>query len=157
MSRDFLLSWVGCGNTKKGETMKALILIFTFSILIGCASKRETGEKSRLNKVFIEQNIKKHKTTKVQVVELLGYPEMVNSDSEGSEQWIYAKNASESDSNGLGIGTSVATYMLGSYVGADLGIDSSSSRHSTKSTTFTIYFTKKGKVKKYSFNHSIYN
>ena len=131
--------------------MKTLI-IASILLLTGCASQNKSN--SKLNKAFVERSIKKNLTTKAQVIELLGHPEMVNSSSDGDEQWVYAKGSSEHDAGYGGIGTTMLGVMGTTLTGLDVSTANYSSSTSTQTTTLTIYFNKKSKVTKYNFSSS---
>lgn len=131
--------------------MKTLI-IASILLLTGCASQKKSN--SKLNKAFVERSIKKNLTTKAQVIELLGHPEMVNSSSDGDEQWVYAKGSSEHDAGYGGIGTTMLGVMGTTLTGLDVSTANYSSSTSTQTTTLTIYFNKKSKVTKYNFSSS---
>lgn len=143
---------------KKENFMKAIWIILAIS-LVGCATKsKEPSEKSRLNKAFVDLNIHKNKTSKTEVIELLGHPEMVNSDSEGVEQWVYYKSSSNYDSETNHMGFDLLNYYTPIGIGGiDAGSRARSSSRSTKSTTFYVYFNKKGVVSKFNFSASTYN
>lgn len=134
----------------KGEMMKNLILLIALTF-VGCAGQSQREEKSKLTKVQIEESILKNKTTKSQVVELLGHPEMINSDSSGLEQWVYSKRSSESESGGVGVSTGALAFVGGALGWGDVDVDSGHSSRSTKNTTFTVYFNKQGIVERYNF------
>lgn len=103
---------------------------------------------------LLSEVLKNNLTTKAQVIELLGHPEMVNSSSDGDEQWVYAKGSSEHDAGYGGIGTTMLGVMGTTLTGLDVSTANYSSSTSTQTTTLTIYFNKKSKVTKYNFSSS---
>ena len=136
---------------KQKDHMKTLF-IASILLLSSCASQNKTS--SKLNKAFIEQSIRTNHTSKTEVIELLGHPEMVNSSSDGDEQWVYAKGSSEHEAGYGGIGTTMLGVMGTTLTGLDISTANYSSSTSTKTTTLTIYFNKKSKVTKYNFSSS---
>ena len=76
---------------------------------------------------------------------------MVNSDSDGKEQWVYSKRASESESKGAGVGLGALTFVGGMLAGIDMDLESSKTS-SSLTTTLTVYFNKKGRVERYNFS-----
>jgi len=133
--------------------MRTLIFI-TLSIFVGCATPAKSN--SKLKKTIIEKNIKKNVTTKAQVIELLGHPEMINSSSDGEEQWVYVKGSSESDAGYGDIGAGMLGFMGTTLTGMHIGGANYSSSSSTKTTTFTVYFDNKNRVSKYNYSSARY-
>lgn len=136
--------------------MKTFCRLFLFLIILSVAScaSNKTKSDSNLTKTKVEERLVKGRTTKASVVELLGSPEMINSDSEGAEQWVYSKHSWNTDSNGGNVGVGMAKWFSNSMVGLDLGLNSDSTEQSSRTTTLTVYFNKKGVVQKYNFSRT---
>lgn len=75
-------------------------------MLGGCQSTNNNSSKNNLTVGLVQQNIKKG-ITKDQVVEILGSPNIITSDGNGGETWVYDKISTETNTNrsmsGLGL------------------------------------------------------
>ncbi|GEM_PF-3937374 len=133
--------------------MKRITYLFLALSLVSCASA-DKSKKNELSKVSIEKSLKKGLTKKSEVIKLLGSPEMVNSDSEGEEQWVYSKTASEWNDMGANVGLFGASFLSSALLGTSLDFGGSKGSSSTKTKTLEVYFDKKGILKSYSLSTS---
>ena len=82
--------------------MKNILLIFIFSILlIGCVTAPEplTKKNSELTQGMVQMNLEVGKTTKADVIETFGAPNITTRDSSGNEVWTYQRQAQISQSS----------------------------------------------------------
>ena len=82
--------------------MKHILLIFIFSILlIGCVTAPEplTKKNSELTQGMVQMNLEVGKTTKSDVIETFGAPNITTRDSSGNEVWTYQRQAQISQSS----------------------------------------------------------
>ena len=82
--------------------MKNILLIFIFSILlIGCVTAPEplTKKNSELTQGMVQMNLEVGKTTKSDVIETFGAPNITTRDSSGNEVWTYQRQAQVSQSS----------------------------------------------------------
>lgn len=122
-----------------------LLLLLALSIT-SCASQKR---KNQFSKPKIEKSLIKNVTTKQDVINEFGSPQMVNSDSNGLEHWVY--DYSRMESSGGSIGTFGLGFVSTTLTGIDMSSHNSSS--SRKSTTLSIAFMK-NKVKSYNIIQS---
>ncbi len=133
--------------------MKRITYLFLALSLVSCASTNKE-KKSELSKISIEKSLIKGQTKKSDVIKLLGSPEMVNSDSEGDEQWVYSKTASEWNDMGANVGLFGASFLSSTLLGTSLDFGGSKGSSSTKTKTLEVYFDSKGILKSYSLSTS---
>lgn len=127
----------------------SLLVVFTLFALTGCAQKAswhanevQKTEKQTFTVGKVQRNIRKGMTN-AEVAETLGSPNVVSTDEEGREVWIYDKFSKEqviSASNGL-------TFTL-SNVGAG------AARSSQSTITVIIKYDKNGRVRDYAYHTS---
>ena len=134
-------------------TYKILILVGSI-MLTSCATQKKDGEARELSKVGVEKSLVKGKSSKADVIKLLGTPEMVNSNSERTEQWVYSKSETEWNSKYGDIGLGILSFVGSSLLGGFGSIGGSKSSESTKMKTLEIYFNKQGFLNKYAFSYS---
>ena len=82
--------------------MKNILLIFIFSILlIGCVTAPEplTKKNSELTQGMVQMNLEVGETTKSDVIETFGAPNITTRDSSGNEVWTYQRQAQVSQSS----------------------------------------------------------
>ena len=82
--------------------MKNILLIFIFSILlIGCVTAPEplTKKNSELTQGMVQMSLEVGKTTKSDVIETFGAPNITTRDSSGNEVWTYQRQAQVSQSS----------------------------------------------------------
>jgi outer membrane protein assembly factor BamE (lipoprotein component of BamABCDE complex) len=135
--------------------MKVLMTVLLSVTIMGCASnKKEEGKKLTISKVEVEKHVLPGKTNKSEVINLLGMPEMVNTNSKKEEQWVYSKHLNESESGSFGAGVFGVGFLSSTLIGVDVSGNKSSGQHSSKMKTLTINFTPKGLVKDFNFSYS---
>ena len=82
--------------------MKNILFVFIFSILlIGCVTAPEplTKKNSELTQGMVQMNLEVGKTTKSDVIETFGAPNITTRDSSGNEVWTYQRQAQVSQSS----------------------------------------------------------
>lgn len=134
--------------------MKNLFLLLYLTVIGSCASNSTLKEDTAFSKPFLESNLIKGKTSKERVVEILGGPEMINSSSEGGEQWVYSKHQFVDETNGVGVGALGVDLLSYSLIGVGVSADHSTSTSFKRTTTLTIYFTRKGILASYQLSKS---
>ena len=82
--------------------MKKILFVFIFSILLtGCVTAPEplTKKNSELTQGMVQMNLEVGKTTKSDVIETFGGPNITTRDSSGNEVWTYQRQAQVSQSS----------------------------------------------------------
>ena len=82
--------------------MKSILFVFIFSILLtGCVTAPEplTKKNSELTQGMVQMNLEVGKTTKSDVIETFGSPNITTRDSSGNEVWTYQRQAQVSQSS----------------------------------------------------------
>ena len=82
--------------------MKKILFVFIFSILLtGCVTAPEplTKKNSELTQGMLQMNLEVGKTTKADVLETFGAPNITTRDSSGNEVWTYQRQAQVSQSS----------------------------------------------------------
>ena len=82
--------------------MKKILFVFIFSILLtGCVTAPEplTKKNSELTQGMVQMNLEVGKTTKADVLESFGAPNITTRDSSGNEVWTYQRQAQVSQSS----------------------------------------------------------
>ncbi len=82
--------------------MKKILFLFVFSILLtGCVTAPEplTKKNSELTQGMVQMNLEVGKTTKADVLESFGAPNITTRDSSGNEVWTYQRQAQVSQSS----------------------------------------------------------
>jgi len=82
--------------------MKNILFVFIFSILLtGCVTAPEplTKKNSELTQGMVQMNLEVGKTTKADVLETFGAPNITTRDSSGNEVWTYQRQAQVSQSS----------------------------------------------------------
>jgi len=135
--------------------LKSILIILTVVSVFGCASKnKDEGKIRKFSKVEIEKYVVAKKSSKADVIKALGSPEMINSLSDKTEQWVYSKSAANFGHQSGGIGAGILGFVSSSLVGFDVSGSSTSASLETKTKTLEINFNSKGIVADYSFSYS---
>ena len=82
--------------------MKNILFVFIFSmLLVGCVKAPEplTKKNSELTQGMVQMNLEVGKTTKADVLETFGAPNITTRDSSGNEVWTYQRQAQVSQSS----------------------------------------------------------
>ena len=82
--------------------MKNILFVFIFSILLtGCVTAPEplTKKNSELTQGMVQMNLEVGKTTKADVLETFGAPNITTRDASGNEVWTYQRQAQVSQSS----------------------------------------------------------
>lgn len=129
--------------------MKKILLVLTLLMVGACAQKAswhsqeiEQADKNELTVGTVQSSIKKGMTGG-QVAEVLGSPNIVSTDENGNEVWIYDRFSTEqvvSGSNGL-------TFTL-SNIGAG------ATRKSQSTITVIIKYNSQNKVRDFAYHKS---
>lgn len=144
--------------------MRKLILVVVLPIILaGCASagahrqavQDDTGDRLTVGTVQKEIHVG---MSGAEVASVLGSPNIVSTDEERREVWIYDKVATdyvESSSSGgisaliLGVGSSVGALGSGSY-----GSSSGAASRSQRTLTIIIKYDHEGKVRDFAYHTS---
>ena len=82
--------------------MKRLIFLLSLSLMLaGCVTAPEplTKKNSELTQGMVQMNLEVGKTTKFQVIEAFGSPNITTRDSNGNEVWTYQRQAQVNQSS----------------------------------------------------------
>ena len=82
--------------------MKKILFVFIFSILLtGCVTAPEplTKKNSELTQGMVQMNVEVGKTTKTDILETFGAPNITTRDSTGDEVWTYQRQAQTNQSS----------------------------------------------------------
>ena len=82
--------------------MKKILFVFIFSIVLtGCVTAPEplTKKNSELTQGMVQMSLEVGKTTKADVLETFGAPNITTRDSSGNEVWTYQRQAQVSQSS----------------------------------------------------------
>ena len=120
-------------------------------LLTSCASKNKSKGKE-FSPMKAKSSLVKGKTTKAEVIKLFGSPEMVNFDSNGSEQWVYSKSSTEWEDSYSEVDVLAADFVSDTLVAGLPSFGSSESSRSDKTRTLEVYFNKKGLLDYYEFS-----
>lgn len=122
------------------------IFVFAAGILAGCSSASKNAQADERLTVAKAQREIKIGMSSADVVEVLGSPNMVTTDDQRRETWVYDKVSSQVDSSS----SSSGVWLL--IVGAS---GSKSSRTSSQRTlTIIIKFDENSKVRDFSYRTS---
>lgn len=122
-----------------------LICFFSMTILSGCQST--DNNTSNLTVGLVQQHIKKG-VTKAKVTEVLGSPNIITSDTNGGEIWVYDRISSE---------TSTKSSMSGlGLILVNLGRSNSSVSSTQKSLTIIVKFNQNDVVVDVSYKTSTF-
>lgn len=140
----------------------AICTIVTLLLASGCTTqdhlksvRNQSGERITVGKV--------QKTIRVgmpnaEVIESLGSPNVISTDVEGREVWVYDKISTESVYSTSSAGGGIGALILGGAVGAGLGLsgDKHTGAKSTSQRTLTIIvkMDKKGLVRELAYHSS---
>lgn len=121
-------------------------------LLSGCVIPQQAGD-DRISVAAVQKDIKIGMSSD-EVVSILGAPNLVTTDSQRRESWIYDKVSTDTvyahASGGAGL-FGAASHLLGAA-----GLSGSSGRSSTNQRTLTIIikFDNENKVRDYSYRQS---
>lgn len=133
--------------------MKNLILSFLFSItLASCATYQSSGNTDDNLTVGVVQKEIKLGMSSVNVVKALGSPNIVQTDDDRNEVWIYDKISTQVDKSSSSAGIWLLSFATAGLLGGQGSQSSNSS--SQRTLTIIIKFNKKQKVKDFSYHTS---
>jgi outer membrane protein assembly factor BamE (lipoprotein component of BamABCDE complex) len=143
--------------------LKTLLLAVSVLALAGCTSAQyhrnqvSGDDKSTISVGTVQRDIKVGMTSE-QVVEVLGSPNMVTTDENRNESWVYDKIATESAYSNGGMGAGIgaggligATGLLGGITGSS---NAGASSTSQKTLTIIIKFDANKRVRDFSYRQS---
>lgn len=144
------------------KKITVICTILTLLLAGGCATqdhlrtiRDQSGERITVGKV--------QKTIRVgmpnaEVIESLGSPNVISTDAEGREVWVYDKISTESVYSTSSASGGIGALILGGVVGAGLGLngDKHTGAKSTSQRTLTIIvkMDKKGLVRDMAYHSS---
>lgn len=147
--------------------IKYFLLLLVVALLPGCASASEhrravsddTGDRITVGKVQREIKVG---MSSAQVIEVLGSPNVVSTDEERREVWVYDKistlNVLSSSANSLSLGIlgggGGSDGVVGGGLGAGGGAASGASSTSQRTLTIVIKFDKDGKVRDFAYHNT---
>src|SRR5437879_3013762 len=101
--------------------MKSIIALVVILAVVGCASQSYTTGTKQLSRELVDQRLIKDKTTKTEVIALLGEPQSTTSGNMGlnlpgvpAKTWTYTKTFHR-DAQEKGFGYAVAQGMMNPY------------------------------------------
>ena len=152
---------------KSSATTQGLLAITIISMLIGCMSAHQHyqqthGSQERQMTVGTVQKEIRKRMSAAEVAEVLGSPNIVTTDAEGREVWVYDKISTDvtysNDSAGAGISLLIAGAR-GGTAGGGLGSGnysrSAGAQSKTQRTlTVIIKFDEHNKVRDFAYHSS---
>jgi outer membrane protein assembly factor BamE (lipoprotein component of BamABCDE complex) len=163
----YLFHFSNGGNMLGSPMHKAILTSVLLLPLVACSSAQDhrsdvsNQDKDRLTVAAAQREIRKGMTS-ADVVEVLGSPNMVTTDENRRESWVYDKISTEkvysTSSGGLGLifGGAGATGGAGLLGGLGGGMSSGAGASSTTQRTLTIIvkFDEVGRVRDYAYRSS---
>ncbi len=150
----------------KRLVMMSLFIVLTF-MMFGCvsASKHrqdvtdDTGEKVTVGTVQREIKVG---MSSAEVIEVLGSPNMVSTDSERREVWVWDKisttNVYSTSSGGVSAlilgGAGVGSGIAGGGVGGSYNSNTGASSTSQRTLTIIVKFDKESKVRDFAYRQT---
>ncbi len=116
-------------------------------IATSCASTKDKDVKNPFDALTLKETLQEGKTSQVEIVQAFGAPDITTEDSGKQDVWIYSKHKSETESSGFRTGA--LAFLPGVYSLVGGVIDSDKSETGSKTTTLTLVFDKKKKLKNY--------
>lgn len=116
---------------------KVMFLIVASFVIASCATMK-APQKSNLTPGVINTTIKKGITSKAEIVQLIGSPNIITKNKEGEEVWTYSRQSFDVESGGFGGG-----LLL-------FGGSKAFSSASSNSFDLVITFDSQSRVKDYS-------
>ncbi len=123
----------------------SLLMLAAFLGVAGCAPQQPAPEANKISAGTVQREIR-NGLSGAEVIEALGSPNIVTTDAQRRETWVYDKVSTErvsSSSNG-----GIWLVIVGG------GGSSSSSSTSQRTLTIIIKFDEKGLVRDYSYRQS---
>lgn len=133
-----LTDWLALQELSKRRNMhmKIKLVCSLVVLLAGCMTDTGPRNSSPYTMGNVQLNLKKGSTTKAQVLETFGAPNLTTRDGQGREVWTYQKHATTSSSVSAGAG---AIGPLGTAL-AGGGATGSASKQTQKTMTLIIKF-----------------
>lgn len=123
-------------------------------LITGCANP---ASRNPLNQARVSIALKKGATTQDEVLQRLGTPNIITTDSEDRETWTYQQHSVSGSSSAVGIEGAGLASAAGAFFNpatASGSFGAAFYRQSSKMVTLTIKFNRKGVVDEY---RSIYS
>lgn len=130
--------------------MKKLSLLVTsisaVAMFSGCAGNGlySPQNEEKLTVAKAQAELKKGMSA-ASVIEIMGSPNIISTNDEGNEVWVYDKKSSQSASQGIGVGVIPALLVKG---------NSSSSASTQRTLTIIVKFDSSKKVKDIAYHTS---
>ncbi len=143
-------------------TFYIFVIIFFFLVFsFGCASMnpvtQQEQSEERLTLGLVQKSVKKG-MTQAEIARVLGSPNIVTTDRDGSETWIYDKVAVEAESSSVsgGVGGGILAYPGVTVFGGGGGVSGSKSKYASTERTLTVIikFDKQSRVSDVSYHAS---
>ncbi|MCR4662729.1 MAG: outer membrane protein assembly factor BamE [Endomicrobiaceae bacterium] len=130
------------------KIMSFICLLSCILFVSSCASSQKSTDTTKTDNISVGKVQREIKIgmTSAEVVEVLGSPNIVTTDEERREVWVYDKMSTQVDSSS----SSKGVWLV--VVGA--GSDKSSSSTSQRTLTIIIKFDNEGKVRDFSYRTS---
>jgi len=150
----------GIKNKPSGLSV-VLICFFLLVFSFGCATTKQITQQEqieeRLTLGLVQKNVKKG-MSQAEVARVLGSPNIVTTDRDGSETWIYDKVAVEARSKSVsgGVGGGIMAYPGATVFGGGGGVSGSKSEYASTERTLTVVikFDKQNRVSDVSYHAS---
>lgn len=152
---------------KNSIQINAFMLIAMTLLLTGCMSAHQHyqqthGARERQVTIGIVQKEMRKRMSAAEVVAVLGSPNIVTTDSEGREVWVYDKISTDvtysNDSGGLGAGLLMGSTSGGTAGGglgsASYSRSSGAQSRTQRTLTVVIKFDEQQKVRDFSYHAS---
>jgi len=130
---------------------KSLMVVSILFIFVGCTNNgnlytQQADEKLTVAKA---QNDLKKGMSSAEVIEIMGSPNIISTNKEGNEVWVYDKISTQnaSQSNNFGTGFIPSLFVQG-------GSSSSSNASSQRTLTIIVKYDKSKKVQDISYHTS---
>lgn len=134
--------------------MKEILLSALLILTVSCATKPKEKSDTNFNMSEVQKKLIKGKTTKNQATELLGAPEMVNTDHTGQEQWVYSKSSMKAGAQESSVGLGALSFIGGALLGIGGSMGQASAEVSSTSITLYVNFNKRGLLESYNYKRS---
>lgn len=136
--------------------MDAKFFLTPFVLLAGCehvSQKAPYIHEEKITLAKVQREVKVGMSS-ADVVEILGSPNMVTSDANHCETWVYDKISTEVSAHGSTFGLGALLIGGSGGVGAGGGGSNYSSRSNQKTLTIIIKFDADSKVKNFTYRAS---
>ncbi len=130
---------------------KSLMIVSALLLFVGCTNNENLYTPKADEKLTVAkaQNDLKKGMSSAEVIEIMGSPNIISTNKEGNEVWVYDKisTQSASQSSSVGVGFIPALFVKG-------GSSSSSNASSQRTLTIIVKYDSDKKVKDISYHTS---